>query len=107
MPCPLLPSGHAREDTRGDEVQRSENDVISSIGGVALYLVKIKYDSSRKTIVLWELSYFILPDYLSSAIDCLRNSFPSFSSSSVACGRVPQLPCFILPPLRVQPEGRP
>ena len=27
---------------RGDEVQRSENDVISSIGGVALYFVKIK-----------------------------------------------------------------
>lgn len=42
MPRPLLPSGHAREDTRGDEVQRSENDVISSIGGVALYFVKIK-----------------------------------------------------------------
>lgn len=42
MPSPLLPSGHAREDTRGDEVQRSENDVISSIGGVALYFVKIK-----------------------------------------------------------------
>lgn len=42
MPRPLLPSGHAREDTRGDEVQRSENDVISSIGGVALYYVKIK-----------------------------------------------------------------
>lgn len=42
MPHSLLPSGHAREDTRGDEVQRSENDVISSIGGVALYFVKIK-----------------------------------------------------------------
>lgn len=42
MPRPLLPSGHAREDMRGDEVQRSENDVISSIGGVALYFVKIK-----------------------------------------------------------------
>lgn len=42
MPRPLLPSGHAREDSRGDEVQRSENDVISSIGGVALYFVKIK-----------------------------------------------------------------
>ena len=42
MPRPLLPSGHAREDTRGDEVQRSENDVISSIGDVALYFVKIK-----------------------------------------------------------------
>ena len=42
MPRPLLPSGHAREDTRGDEVQRSENDVISSIGGVALYFIKIK-----------------------------------------------------------------
>ncbi len=42
MPRPLLPSGHAREDTRGDEVQRSENDVISSIGGNALYFVKIK-----------------------------------------------------------------
>ena len=42
MPRPLLPSGHAREDTRGDEVQRSENDVLSSIGGVALYFVKIK-----------------------------------------------------------------
>lgn len=42
MPRPLLPSGHAREDTRGDEVQQSENDVISSIGGVALYFVKIK-----------------------------------------------------------------
>ena len=42
MPRPLLQSGHAREDTRGDEVQRSENDVISSIGGVALYFVKIK-----------------------------------------------------------------
>lgn len=42
MPRSLLPSGHAREDTRGDEVQRSENDVISSIGGVALYFVKIK-----------------------------------------------------------------
>lgn len=42
MPRPLLPSGHAREDTRGDEVQRSENDVISSIGGIALYFVKIK-----------------------------------------------------------------
>lgn len=42
MPRPLLPSGHAREDTRGDEIQRSENDVISSIGGVALYFVKIK-----------------------------------------------------------------
>lgn len=42
MPHSLLPSGHAREDTRSDEVQRSENDVISSIGGVALYFVKIK-----------------------------------------------------------------
>ena len=42
MPHSLLPSGHAREDTRGDEVQRSENDVLSSIGGVALYFVKIK-----------------------------------------------------------------
>ena len=41
MPRPLLPSGHAREDTRGDEVQRSENDVLSPIGGVALYFVKI------------------------------------------------------------------
>lgn len=42
MPCPLLPSGHEREDTRGDAVQRSEDDVISSIGGIALYFVKIK-----------------------------------------------------------------
>ena len=42
MPRPLLPSGHAKEDTRSDAVQRSENDVISSIGGVALYFVKIK-----------------------------------------------------------------
>lgn len=42
MPRPLLPSGHAREDTRSDAFQRSENDVISSIGGVVIYLVKIK-----------------------------------------------------------------
>lgn len=42
MPCSLLPPGHAREDTRGDAVQRSEDDVISSIGGIALYFVKIK-----------------------------------------------------------------
>ena len=42
MPRPLLPSGHAREDTRGDEVQRSEDDVLSPIGGFALYFVKIK-----------------------------------------------------------------
>ena len=54
MPCPLLPPGHEREDTRGDEVQRSEDDVLSPIGGVAIYLVKIKA-SSRKTIVLREL----------------------------------------------------
>ena len=39
---PLLPSGHAREDTRSDAFQRSEDDVLSPIGGVALYLVKIK-----------------------------------------------------------------
>lgn len=42
MPRPLLPSGHAREDTRGDEVQRSEDDVVPSIRGIALYFVKIK-----------------------------------------------------------------
>ena len=42
MPRPLLPSGHAREDTRSDAVQRSEDDVLSPIGGVAIYLVKIK-----------------------------------------------------------------
>ena len=42
MPRPLLPSGRAREDTRGDAFQRSEDDVLSSIGGVALYFVKIK-----------------------------------------------------------------
>ena len=42
MPRPLLPSGHAREDTRGDAFQRSEDDVLSPIGGVAIYLVKIK-----------------------------------------------------------------
>ena len=42
MPCPLLPSGHEREDTRGDAFQRSEDDVLSPIGGVAIYLVKIK-----------------------------------------------------------------
>ena len=42
MPRSLLSPGHAREDTRGDAVQRSEDDVISSIGGVALYFVKIK-----------------------------------------------------------------
>lgn len=42
MPRSLLPPGHAREDTRGDAVQRSEDDVISSIGGIALYFVKIK-----------------------------------------------------------------
>lgn len=42
MPHPLLPSGHAREDTQSNAVQRSENDVISSIGGVALCFVKIK-----------------------------------------------------------------
>lgn len=42
MPHSLLPSGHAREDTRSDAVQRSEDDVLSPIGGVALYFVKIK-----------------------------------------------------------------
>ena len=42
MPRPLLPSGHAREDTRSDAVQRSEDDVLSPIGGFALYFVKIK-----------------------------------------------------------------
>ncbi len=42
MPHSLLPSGHAREDTRGDAFQRSEDDVLSPIGGVAIYLVKIK-----------------------------------------------------------------
>ena len=42
MPRPLLPSGHAREDTRSDAVQRSEDDVLSPIGGYALYFVKIK-----------------------------------------------------------------
>ncbi len=52
MPRPLLPSGHAREDTRGDEVQRSENDVISSIGGVALYFVKIKATDIKATDII-------------------------------------------------------
>ena len=47
MPRPLLPSGRAREDTRGDAFQRSEDDVLSSIGGVALYFVKIKYKFSQ------------------------------------------------------------
>lgn len=42
MPHSLLPSGHAREDTQGDAFQRSEDDVLSPIGGVAIYLVKIK-----------------------------------------------------------------
>lgn len=42
MPHSLLPSGHAREDTRSDAVQRSEDDVLSPIGGFALYFVKIK-----------------------------------------------------------------
>lgn len=42
MPHSLLPSGHAREDTRSDAVQRSEDDVLSPIGGYALYFVKIK-----------------------------------------------------------------
>lgn len=42
MPHSLLPSGHAREDMRGDAFQRSEDDVLSPIGGVAIYLVKIK-----------------------------------------------------------------
>lgn len=42
MPRPLLPSGHAREDTRGDEVQRAKDDGLSPIGGSALYLVEIK-----------------------------------------------------------------
>lgn len=42
MPRPLLQSGHAREDTRCDAFQRSEDDVLSPIGGFALYFVKIK-----------------------------------------------------------------
>ena len=43
MPHPLLPSGHEREDTQSNAVQRSEDDVIPSIRGIALYFVKIIY----------------------------------------------------------------
>ena len=42
MPRSLLSSGHAKEDTRCDAVQRSEDDIISSFGGFALYIVEIK-----------------------------------------------------------------
>ena len=42
MPHSLLPSGHAREDTQSDAFQRSEDDVLSPFGSIAIYLVKIK-----------------------------------------------------------------
>ena len=48
MPRPLLPSGYAREDTRSNAIQRPENDIISPIGGVALYYIEIDNWPSSK-----------------------------------------------------------
>ena len=42
MPHPLLPFGHAREDTQSNAFQRSEDDVLPPFGGVEIYFVEIK-----------------------------------------------------------------
>ena len=82
MPRPLLPSGRAREDTRGDAFQRSEDDVLSSIGGVALYFVKIKYKLPQDDGLVGTVVFLVVSDIIVRPISKLTAATKELSKGN-------------------------
>ena len=78
MPRPLLPSGYAREDTRSNAIQRPENDIISPIGGIALYYIEIDNWPSSKC---YKDSY-IIPKSFSHILHLHISGHPSADAAA-------------------------